>query len=239
MKHYLIFCFYLVFFSYSVFSQTPDPLGNTPNVEITNSTHAVTVEEAAPEAVVQKDSLPFSLYTLVSVDLKRREGFSSRPYLDGEQWAIGYGQHFKTASDLPKYPITEKKATEIMNKMLEVEYRNVCQQFPDYNPNEKWALTSLVFNVGMTAVRSDSVFWGALKQKNIPVLKDKWIHPVYAKSSNHQKSRELEWAMFVNDVNKTATLYEEAMKVVKYRYEKKVDFYEWRTKKNKEAGIKQ
>ncbi len=178
-----------------------------------------------------------SLYNVVTIDLKRREGFSSRPYLDGEQWTIGYGQHFKSISYLPQYPITEVKATEIMNKMLEIEFRNVCQQFPDFQMNEKWALTSLVFNVGMTAVRNDSVFWQGLKTKNLAVLKERWIHPTYAKSSNHTKSRELEWAVFTKDVHKVNRLYEEASRVVKYRYEKKIDFYEWRTKKNKEAGI--
>ncbi len=244
MRNYLLVGFFVVLFSIQGFSQTENSLENLSEEVSVNQDSFIVVSHSeiiSPELEPEdsEKSFPFSLYTLVSVDLKRREGFSSRPYMDGEQWAIGYGQHFKTASDLPKYPITEKKATEIMNKMLEVEYRNVCQQFPNYNPNEKWALTSLVFNVGMTAVRSDSVFWTALKSKNTPVLKEKWIHPVFAKSTNHQKSRELEWAMFINDVDQTSILYEEAVKIVKYRYEKKVDFYEWRTKKNKEAGIKQ
>ena len=198
-------------------------------------------QTSSSNAVSQKsiENPPLSFYKLITIDLKRREGFSSRPYLDAGQWAIGYGQHFKSAADLPVYPITETQATEIMNKMLEVEFRNVSQQFPQYENNEKWALTSLVFNVGMTSIKSDSVFWNALKNKNTKILKSKWFSPVYAKSSNHKKSRELEWALFSDDLSNIIQLHDEGLTVVKYRYEKKMDFYEWRTKKNMEARTKQ
>lgn len=171
---------------------------------------------------ISVDSMP-TLYEVVMIELKRREGFASQPYLDGEMWALGYGQHYKNWSEVPNYPLNERQATEVLNKSLEKEFRNIAAQFPHLEQNEKWALTSIAYNVGITTIKTDSVFWAAIQQKNMPKLKQIWLEN-YAATTNHKRSRELEWAIFTNDVATIKKMYDEAYEVVKMRYEKKLDF---------------
>lgn len=166
---------------------------------------------------------PIPIYEVVLMELKRREGFASQPYLDGDMWAIGYGQHYKNWSEVPYYPLNERQATEVVNKSLEKEFRNVAAQFPNLEQNEKWAVTSLTYNVGITTLKEDSIMWTALLQKDIKVLKNRWLEN-YAATSNHKQSRELEWAIFTKDEATIEKMYANALEVMKARYKSKTDF---------------
>lgn len=168
-------------------------------------------------------TVPIPTYQVVLMELKRREGFASQPYLDGEMWAIGYGQHYKNWSEVPYYPLNERQATEVVNKSLEKEFRNVAAQFPNLEQNEKWAVTSLTYNIGITTLKEDSIMWAALQQKDMNVLKTRWLEN-YAATSNHKQSRQLEWAIFTKDEETIEKMYANALEVMKARYKSNTDF---------------
>ncbi len=167
---------------------------------------------------------------IVVAELKRREGFASRPYKDKEIWTIGYGLHVEKWADMPKYPISEYQAELYMNKRLMSDYENVEKVFPQFNENEKWALTSLVYNKGMTIVKNNTALWNALHLKDMAVLEKLWISE-FSNTSNHKNSRELEWALFSLNETKLRTLYEESAVIVESRNLRKVDFSKIKKKK--------
>ncbi len=160
---------------------------------------------------------------IVVAELKRREGFASRPYKDKEVWTIGYGLHVEKWADMPKYPISESQAELYMNKRLMSDYENVNRVFPHFSENEKWALTSLVYNKGMTMVKNNTALWNALHLKDMASLEKLWISE-FSNTSNHKYSRELEWALFSMNETKLRTLYEDSAVIVQNRNERNVDF---------------
>jgi GH24 family phage-related lysozyme (muramidase) len=160
---------------------------------------------------------------IVVAELKRREGFASRPYKDKEVWTIGYGLHVEKWADMPKYPISEAQAELYMNKRLMSDYENVERVFPHFSENEKWALTSLVYNKGMTSVKNNTALWNALHLKDMEALKKLWISE-FSNTSNHKYSRELEWALFSLNEERLRTLYEDSAVIVESRNARKVDF---------------
>lgn len=160
---------------------------------------------------------------IVVAELKRREGFASRPYKDKEVWTIGYGLHVEKWADMPKYPISEAQAELYMNKRLMSDYENVNRVFPHFSENEKWALTSLVYNKGMTMVKNNTALWNALHLKDMAALEKLWVSE-FSNTSNHKYSRELEWALFSLNEPKLRALYEDSAVIVENRNQRKVDF---------------
>lgn len=169
---------------------------------------------------------------IVVAELKRREGFASRPYKDKEVWTIGYGLHVEKWADMPKYPISEAQAELYMNKRLMSDYDNVNRVFPHFSEHEKWALTSLVYNKGMTMVKNNTALWNALHLKDMATLEKLWIGE-FANTSNHKYSRELEWALFSLNEPKLRALYEDSAVIVENRNQRKVDFSKIKKTQNK------
>lgn len=168
-------------------------------------------------------SEPYSSYDVVMTELKRREGFASQPYWDGDAWAIGYGLHFKNKADIPPYPISEQLATSLIKKELDVLQKYVDEQFPNHEKHQKWAIISLVYNLGATRVNQNLVFWEALKIQDMEVLGEHWIAD-FSTTTNHKRSRELEWALFTEYEQKVKRMHEENAAIVKSRYERNIDF---------------
>lgn len=169
------------------------------------------------------DNYPYSIYEIVVVELKRREGFSSMPYADGEGWSIGYGMFYKDKKEILKYPITEEEASKLLETTLNSQHQYLKSRFPKYEKHELWALVSLSYNVGLKRIREDAVFWDALQSKNLKALKKKWL-TFYSPSANKQFSRKLEWALFTNDAATIKEMHEEGKLIVANRYVKKKDF---------------
>lgn len=202
----IAFCF-LMGFIYSGVLSAQNPAYRPPAKHCTKNAEIVTI----------------SWKEIIVTELKRREGFASRPYKDKECWTIGYGLHIDNWADMPKYPIAECQAELIMDKRLMADYENVAQVFPHYTENEKWALTSLVYNKGMTNVKSNKALWDALHLKDKKALEKLWMSE-FSNTTNHKYSRELEWALFTMDEPKLRALYEASAVIVENRNARKVDF---------------
>lgn len=178
---------------------------------------------AIPQLYSPSDNYPYSIYEVVVIELKRREGFSSMPYPDGTGWSIGYGMFYKDKKEMPKYPMTEEEASKLLENTLNAQYQYLKTRFPKYERHELWALVSLSYNVGLKRIREDELFWNALQNKDLKTLKNKWLG-FYSPSANKQFSRKLEWALFTNDAATIKQLHEAGKLVVTSRYVRKKDF---------------
>lgn len=87
------------------------------------------------------------------VQIKRWEGFRSKPYRDsGGTWTIGYG--CIDSKIIKKGYISEKEASDILTKKVINVYEDVCIIVSKYkikvtNPATLYALTDFAYNLGM------------------------------------------------------------------------------------------
>lgn len=166
---------------------------------------------------------PYSLYEVVVIELKRREGFSSSPYRDGDGWTIGYGQHYKTKKELPYQVINEKQATVLLQNTLEKEFLYIQKRLPYLLVHELWALVSLSYNIGLKRIRENQVFWNSLLMQDKEKLRYAWLTD-FSDSENKHRSRVLEWFLFTNNIEKVKELHKEAKEIISFRYARKLDF---------------
>lgn len=175
------------------------------------------------ECLIRVKRYPYSLYEVVVIELKRREGFSSAPYKDGDGWTIGYGQHYKTKKDLPCSTMSEKQATALLQNTLKNEYAYIQTKLPKLKAHELWALVSLSYNIGLKRIRENETFWTSLLIQDNEKLRYAWLTD-FSDSENKHRSRILEWSLFTNNIEKVKKLHKEAKEILSLRYAKKMDF---------------
>lgn len=179
--------------------------------------------EKVKQGLLRVQRYPYSLYEVVVIELKRREGFSSTPYRDGEGWTIGYGQHYKTKKDLPSVKMSEKQATALLQNTLKNEYAYIQTKLTHLKAHELWALVSLSYNIGLKRIRENENFWNALSTHDNEKLRLAWLSD-FSDSENKHRSRVLEWSLFTNNIDKVQELHKQAKQIISCRYAKKIDF---------------
>lgn len=175
------------------------------------------------QCLIRGQHYPYSLYEVVVIELKRREGFSSAPYRDGDGWTIGYGQHYKTKNALPCSKMSEKQATILLQNTLKNEYAYIQTKLPNLKAHELWALVSLSYNIGLKRIRENEDFWTALSTQDYEKLRYAWLTD-FSGSENKHRSRILEWSLFTNNIDKVQELHKEAKEIISCRYARKLDF---------------
>ncbi|MCI8526530.1 MAG: glycoside hydrolase family protein [Oscillospiraceae bacterium] len=97
--------------------------------------------------------------------IKRFEGFSPRPMVDGSQWSIGYGNACDPA-DYP-YGITEEEADQLLRESLAYFEDSVDRYIELYgvelNQAQYDAVVSVTYNLGVAWINSSYRFWSHLR----------------------------------------------------------------------------
>lgn len=111
---------------------------------------------------------PLDYLAIAAPFIKQHEKFKSLVYKDGGgKDTIGYGSTAKKYISLGK--ITEPQALEAMNEHIKTEvipYLESKPYFKDLGPNQKAALTSLVYNIGPTLFNNSTKLQQALRDHN-------------------------------------------------------------------------
>lgn len=124
--------------------------------------------------------------------LKRHEGFRSRPYrCTAGVWTIGFGHTHGVTPDSP--PIPRDVAEDILRQDVLVsieDARAVCPCFDSLSPPRKVVLANMAFNLGRHRLSKfvntlRFICAGDYKQAALNMLKSKWATQV------GQRAREL------------------------------------------------
>ena len=94
--------------------------------------------------------LPATLDEYYMNEIRRMEGFSSRPYWDVRQWSSGYG----TRAGGPNESIDRETANRRLTQEVDAAERSVDAFQPNLDPGTRAALSSLTFNAGPSWQRS-------------------------------------------------------------------------------------
>jgi GH24 family phage-related lysozyme (muramidase) len=166
-----------------------------------------------------KDDGSPNYYAWTIYECKRREaqgkkGKEYHRYLDGGEWAIGYGNHIRYLSDewkatikRQKNKINEQQARAIMVETFNALVEQVKADYPKLKRNQHLAIASLSFNWG----------YGNFKRSRISIMardgvlsKDEkmyWMTRTQSQTPNHRTSRAFEASLFMADVNKADRQY--------------------------------
>lgn len=124
--------------------------------------------------------------------LKRHEGFRSRPYrCTAGVWTIGYGHTHGVRPDTPPIPqdIAEQLLFDDMQQAID-DARAVCPCFNQLDPARKVVIANMAFNLGRSRLAQFKntlgfVCAGDYKNAALNMLKSKWATQV------GQRAREL------------------------------------------------
>lgn len=135
--------------------------------------------------------------------LKKFEGFSEKPYVcSGGKLTIGYGHVIKDNEQFP-VPLSEETAEELL--LDDVAWAEQCifdNVKVDLLPCQFDALTSFIFNVGVTAFKNSTL----LKKLNASEYENagreflRWVYANGKKIKGLEKRRALEKSLFDNNL---------------------------------------
>jgi len=130
-------------------------------------------------------------------ELKRREGFRSKPYNDNGAMAVGYGMHItkKAAESIKKKGgVSEPVGHQQIHDWFLLYSAKIESELPKEvlaNQNQVWAVKSLAYNIGFTNLKKTPLW--AYIQKNDVSQKciDAWLLTGH-QTVNHRQSRLFE-----------------------------------------------
>lgn len=97
--------------------------------------------------------------------IKRFEGFTAQPVVDGSQWSIGYGNACNPA-DYP-FGITEEEADALLRESLVYFEESVDRYLDRYGvevtQGQYDAIISITYNLGVAWINSSYRFWSCLR----------------------------------------------------------------------------
>lgn len=112
--------------------------------------------------------------------IKKYEGFKAKAYLcPANVITIGYGSTYYEDGrkvKLTDYPITQERATELLEALL-VSYERSVDSYcrDDINQNQFDALCSFAYNCGVGNLKSSTLLKKVNKNPNDPTIKDEFL----------------------------------------------------------------
>jgi lysozyme len=112
--------------------------------------------------------------------IKKYEGFKAKAYLcPANVITIGYGSTYYedgTKVKLTDFPITQERATELLEALLVSYERSVDSYCVDtINQNQFDALCSFAYNCGVGNLKSSTLLKKVNKNPNDPTIKDEFL----------------------------------------------------------------
>lgn len=170
------------------------------------------------ELFYKSDGTP-NYYAWTIYECKRREaqgkkGKEYHRYLDGGEWAIGYGNHIRYLSDdwkatikRQKNKINEQQARAIMVETFNGLVDQVKRDYPKLKRNQQLAIASLSFNWGYGNFKRSRI---SKMAKDGVLTKDEkmyWMTRTQSQTSNHRTSRAFEASLFMAEASKSDREY--------------------------------
>lgn len=174
-------------------TKTPITVAKMPtSTPTTTPAPALTI----PDNIDAKTLFASPYFSWMLWELKRREGFRSKPYNDNGAMAVGYGMHItkKAAETLKKKGLSEPVGHQQVHDWFLLYSAKIESELPKAilaNPNQVWAVKSIAYNIGFTNLKKTPL-WECI-QKNDMSQKciETWLTTGH-QTVNHRQSRLFE-----------------------------------------------
>jgi GH24 family phage-related lysozyme (muramidase) len=180
-------------------------IGNSPKSpeKVSRGTTQKAVEAAkmptltVPENMDAKALFASQYFAWTLWELKRREGFRSKPYNDNGCMAVGYGMHItqKAAETIKKKGgVTEPVGHQQIHDWFLLYSTKIESELPKTvlaNANQVWAVKSLAYNIGFTNLKKTDL-WTYIQRNDVSQkCIDAWLLTGH-QTVNHRQSRLFE-----------------------------------------------